>query len=249
MKLKTGILALLLVLPAIWSCNNDAAPDCFKNAGTTVLYEVPVTAFENINISEGIELIIAEGAAVKVVVETGENLKENISAEVVGNTLYIKNAASCNWVRDYNTTKVYVTTPALTQIYSASQFAVKSQGVLNFPHLTLQSGLYSATASGTFELELDSESLTIEDNQSAYYNISGNVNNLSVSFYSGDARFNGSALMADNVYVFHRSTNDIIVKAQQEVRGTLYSTGNLVLENQPPLVDVQMLYTGLVIYE
>ncbi len=249
MKLKTGILALLLLLPAIWSCNNDAAPDCFRNSGTTVLYEVPVTAFENINISEGIELIIAEGAASKVVVETGENLKENISAEVVGNRLYIKNAASCNWVRDYNTTKVYVITPALTQIYSASQFAVKSQGVLNFPHLTLQSGLHSATASGIFELEVDSESLTIEDNQSVYYNVSGNVNNLSISFYSGDARFNGSGLMAGNVYVFHRSTNDIIVQPQQEVTGRLYSTGNLVLKSQPAIINVQALYTGRVIYQ
>lgn len=237
------------MLQAMWSCSNDMTPECFKNKGTDVSYEVPVADFININVSGGIELIIIEGSPARVVIKTGENLRDNISAEVVGNELYLKNTTSCNWVRDYNTTTVYVTTPALTKVYSASQFAVKSQGVLHFQQLTLQSGLYAETASGVFELQVDCESLNVEDNQSAYYHISGVANNLNVAFYAGDARFDGSALEVQKAYVFHRSSNNIILKPQLEVRGTLYSTGNLVLKSQPLLVDVNRLYTGNIIYQ
>lgn len=231
------------------SCNNDAAPDCFKNKGNTISYEVPVGEFSGINVSEGIEVVVKEGSSAKVVIETGENLRYNISAEVIGSELYLKNSMSCNWVRDYNTTTIYVTTPALTKIYSASQFAVRSQGVLHFPQLTLQSGLFAETASGSFEMQVDCENLTIEDNQSSYYLLSGTASNLTVSLYAGDARFDGSGLSVQKAYVFHRSTNDIILKPQQEVKGTIYSTGNLVLKSQPLLVGVQQLYTGHVVYQ
>ncbi|OYQ36771.1 hypothetical protein CHU92_09245 [Flavobacterium cyanobacteriorum] len=240
------IIFLLLQLHA--GCGNDM-PDCFKNAGAAITYEVPVSDFTTINVSEGIELVVAEGPERKVVIQTGENLKDNISATVTGSELYLKNATSCNWVRDYNTTKIFVTTPLLTKIYSASQFAVMSEGVLHFPHLALQSGLFSETASGTFKVDVDNESLTVEDNQSSYYVISGRTNQLNVSFYSGDARFEGSGLTVGNVYVFHRSSNDILVRPQQEVRGTLYSTGNLVLKSQPLLVDIARLYSGQILYQ
>lgn len=231
------------------SCSNDAAPDCFKNKGNTVSYEVAVGDFSAINVSAGIEVVINEGSSAKVLIETGENLQGNISAEVVGSELYLKNSTSCNWVRDYNTTTIYVTTPVLTKIYSASQFAVRSQGVLHFPQLTLQSGLFGESASGSFELQLDCDALTVEDNQSSYYLLSGSATNLSVSLYAGDARFDASALTVQKAYIFHRSTNDIILKPQQEVKGTLYSTGNLVLKSQPLLIDVQQLYMGHVVYE
>lgn len=231
------------------SCSNDGAPDCFKNKGNTISYEVIVGEFSAINVSAGIEVVVTEGSPAKVVIETGENLRDNISAEVIGNELYLKNSTSCNWVRDYNTTTIYITTPVLTKIYSASQFAVRSQGVLNFQQLTLQSGLFGESASGSFELQLDCEALTVEDNRSSYYLISGSATNLSVSLYAGDARFDASALTMQKAYVFHRSTNDIILKPQQEVKGKLYSTGNLVLKSQPLLVEVQQLYTGHVVYQ
>lgn len=238
----------VLLLQCIVSCNDDV-PECFIKAGKDTSYDIPVEAdFNTLHISEGIELVIRQGEEQKITVTTGENLKQYISAHVTDGTLYINNSLDCNWVRDYTTTTVYITTPHLETIYSASQFAVRSEGVLAFPSLKLQSGLFSDTASGTFELTIDADSLLIEDNQSAYYVISGNVNNCTVKFYEGDARFDGSGLVMQKLEVFHRSTNDIIAAPLQEVSGTLYSTGNLVLKNHPPVVNVERLYTGRVIY-
>lgn len=249
MRYSLQILVIIIVVQVFTSCSSDTAPDCLKKAGKTIMYDVDVVPFAAIDVAEGIELVIKQGDELKISVETGENLKPDISIYVADNQLYLRNAAGCNWVRDYNSTTVYVTTPYLEKIYSSSQFAVKSEGVLNFPALLLQSGIFDETASGTFEISINSDFLTVEDNQSCYYKITGSVESLSVNFYAGDARFEGSSLIAQKVAVFHRSSNDIIVNPQQEIRGTLYGTGNLVLKNHPPVVEVERLYKGKLIFQ
>ena len=43
----------------------------------------------------------------------------------------------CNWVRNYQPTKIFVTTPNLNQIRSNTQYTIKSEGILGFPNLKL----------------------------------------------------------------------------------------------------------------
>ena len=78
--------------------------------------------------------------------------------------------------------------------------------------------------------------------------MSGQTNNLIVNFYEGNGRFMGENLNAKEVKIFHRGTNDIIVKPIDLITGKLYSTGNLILKNTPPIVDVQQYYQGRVIF-
>ena len=238
----------LSLLFAVLGCASEM-PECFRNAGAATRYQVDVETFTQIEVSEGIEVVLSQGTSCKVEIATRENLRSEISAAVADGKLVLRNSSSCNWVRDYNTTTVYITAPNVTSIYSASQFAVRSWGVLSYPALTLQSGLYNDTAAATFDLELDTDSLTVEDNGSSYFKISGRADNLTVHFYSGDARFDGSSLLTQDLQVFHRSSNDIIAAPSQTVSGTLYSTGNLVLKSHPASVQVQRLYHGDVIYE
>ncbi|QYJ67147.1 head GIN domain-containing protein [Flavobacterium litorale] len=249
MKLLNRLTIIIIVLQLLMACDSSSAPECFRTAGNAVTYDIAVPDFTNIHTSPGIELVITEGRPQRVTVHTGENLTEYIKAEVTDGELLLTNANNCNWTRDYNTTTVYIATPNLEKIYSASQFAVKSNGVLTFPSLTLQSGLFSETASGTFELDLAVDNLLIEDDQSTYYELKGTVNNLNIKLYDGDARFEASQLVAQNIEVFQRSTNDIIVNPQQEIRGTIYSTGNVVLKNEPPVVSIEQLYTGRLVYD
>lgn len=249
MKYKIQITVLLCLLQLLVGCNSDNAPECFKKAGKTISYEIAVPEFNAIHVGPGVEVVIKQGTERKVEIQTGENLKGAVSAKVLNNELLLTNDTGCNWVRGYKTTTIYITAPYLDKIYSASQFSVKSDGVLNYPSLTLQSGLISETASGIFELNIDSQNLTIDDNQSAYYIISGKVENLNINFYAGDSRFEGTDLIAQKIKVFQRSSNDIIANPQLEVTGKIYSTGNLILKNHPPLVDVEQLYTGKIIYK
>lgn len=232
----------------LFSCDSENANDCFQTSGEIISKEISVENFNKINISEGIELIIKEGTDTKVVIESGQNLLSGITAEVADGKLFLRNSNGCNFVHDYNNTKVYVTTPTLENVYSSSQFAVKSEEILNFPLLSLQSGMFSNTASGTFELEVNCENLTIEDNKSTFFKISGKATNLSINFYDGNARFDGSNLIANEVLFFQRSSNDIIVYPINKISGTIYSTGNIVLKNTPPTIEVTQLYQGHLVY-
>ncbi|WDO14249.1 DUF2807 domain-containing protein [Flavobacterium sp. WW92] len=248
MKTKMLKTIFFLFIMAFFSCDSENASDCFQTSGSPIEKEFSIEDFKKINISEGIELIIKQGTETKVVVRTGENLISGITAEVSNNELFLRNSNGCNWVRDYNTTKVYVTTPTLVNVYSSSQFGVKSDGVLSFPNLSLQSGMFGNTASGTFELEVNCVNLNIEDNKSSYFAISGFTDALNVAFYDGDARFDGSDLRAKEVSFFHRSSNNMIINPINKISGTIYSTGNVVLKNVPPIIEVTQLYQGHLVY-
>lgn len=249
MDWRLRITLLILFAQVFSTCNSDIAPECFKNMGSIISYDVTVPDFTSIHVGVGVEVIITQGDVQKVTIQTGENIKEYITATVSDGGLNLINNNNCNWVRDYKSTTVYVTTPHLDKIYSASQFAVKSNGVLTFPSLSLMSGVLNETASGTFELDINCQRLIVEDNQSCYFLINGMVDELFVKFYSGDARFEGSGLVAQKLEVFHRSSNDIIANVQEEAKGILYGTGNLILKNHPIVVTIEQTYTGKVVYE
>lgn len=227
------------------SCDEN---QLLESSGTIVSKEITIGFLDKINISEGIELHITDDTETHVKIIAGENLIDKVTFSVIDNQLFIDAKDAVRTFQSYEPIKIYISVDDLDTIYSSSQFNVYSKNTLNFNNLHLQSGLFEDTASGEFHLEINCNSLFVEDNRASFYNISGNVTDLSVNFYNGDERFEGSNLIAQNVNVFQRSSNDIIVNPQQKISGTIYSTGNVVLKNNPPIIDVQVLYQGQLIY-
>ena len=243
------LLICLAVVMLYTSCNNENAPECFRKAGKTVVYTVETDDFSTLDVGEGISVVLVEGPEHNVTVETGENLKDNIHVSVTDGKLSLTNSTSCNWVRQYNTTTVTVTAPNITYIFSGTQFNITSAGTLHYPELLIQSGMFRGdTPSAFISLDVVCNHLTVEDNQNLDCFVTGTTENLLVDFYSNNGHFDGTGLAAKNVAFFHRSTNDITVNATETVKGTLFSTGNLVLLNRPPVVEVTQKYTGHVVY-
>lgn len=245
MKKYLYIILSILIL----SCNSEEGSDCFKKQGKETTETINVENFSKINISKGIKLIIKESDEQKVTVTAGKNLIGNISFEVIDGELLIKDNSSCDMFRNVSVAKVYVSTPALEKIYSGSQFSVRSDGVLHFSDLTLESGIVSEDVpSSEFILEIENEKLTINENVSSVFKIKGNTELLTVNFWGSNGRLEAENLIAKEINIFHRSTNDMIVYPTEKISGTLYSTGNLVLKNVPSIVEVKQLYTGHIIY-
>jgi len=48
--------------------------------------------------------------------------------------------------------------------------------------------------------------------------------------------------------VYHRGSNDMIVNPQISLTGELRGTGNLISLNTPPIVEIDQLYTGQLIF-
>lgn len=243
--------AYILTVLIIASCDNSNAPDCFKTEGDTIEKEFTVTQFTKITAFKNIELIITEALNYSVKVETGDNLIDNVSVSVEDGRLLLKDENNCNLTRDYNTTKVYVSAPNLTEIRNSSQFTVRSIGTLNYPDLNLYSEDYNGDFynNGIFNIEVNANSLNIVINNSTTNFISGMVTNLKVNHASGDGRFEGRNLIAQNVVVYHRGSNDIIVNPQASLTANLVSTGNVIAVNTPPIININQQFNGRVIFE
>ena len=237
----------------IFSCDSEQANDCLQVEGRSVVKEIQLESFEEITVYGGIKLFLTYGETQEIRLETGENLVNDISFEVRENRLHLKNNNTCNFFREYDATRVYVTLPQLRYLRNGSQFTVESTNVLPYSNLTLVSedaeGNSDYYTNGDFQLQLNAEQITIVNNNLSDYFLSGQVENLQIGFYNGDGRFEGEQLIAQHINVYHRGSNKMIVNAQQSLTGTLYSTGDLIAKNHPNEVEVEELYTGSLIFE
>lgn len=242
----------LLVLVLFWSCDSENANDCFQQSGAIITQEFDLPVFTKIRVNRDVSLVLKEGPVQQVQVETGENLLNDIELTVSGDWLTITDNNSCNFVRDYNVTKVYVTVPNLVELLSSTQFQITSDGVLNFDILKITSENFNDTsvdAVGDVILELNSQDIDVTGNNLTSFLFTGNVDDLNVSFASGDGVFNARELVANKVRVYHRGTNRVIVNPIQELSAELRSTGDVIVVNEPPVIVVEEHYTGQVIFE
>lgn len=241
-----------IIFSLLLGCDYDEGLNCFQNSGPIIQQEISLADFNKITVFERAQLIISQGPK-SVILETGENLVSDIDIFVNDDELIINNNNGCNLFRDYGLTKIYVSSPNITEIRNSSGLSVLSGNTLSFDDLTLISeDLVEEDAfhtDGDFELDLNVNKLTIIQNNLSNFFLSGTVEELDLNFLFGDARFEGRSLIVQTANVYHRGTNDIIINPEQEITGTLLSTGDLILVNTPPLVNLEELYTGRVIYE
>jgi len=243
---------VLLLLIFGFACDSETANNCFQTSGEIIKQEVVVPNFSKILVNRGVELIISDSSEQSIIVETGRNLLNDVEVTVENDILILTDNNTCNFVRNYGITKVYVTSPNITNIRSSSQYAVSSQGILTYPSLRVISENFNAPetfAIGDFILEINNETLRVVCNGTSFCNISGFTTNLNINFPGGDSRFEGQNLQAQKVTIFNRSSNDMIVNPKEELMGTISNTGNVISFNRPPLVNVEELYRGRLIFE
>lgn len=234
------------------SCSKPS--DCIESSGSLITKNIEVIEsdyFHTIYVEKGIGLVVKEGTEYKVEVRTGENLIDNISVEFKNDVLSLKDNSTCNWVRDYGQTIVYVTTPTLDflNITSRTEQDIDSDGVLTHTIVRLNAvDLGVGAGTNDFHIQVNNSQLVIENNNVSRYYISGQTNEALLNFYEGNGRIEAENLIAQNIKVFHRGSNDMVVKPIQSITGKMVSTGNVILKNNPPIVDVEQLYQGSVIY-
>jgi len=249
--MRNFVYALLILIFA--GCSSDSGWDCIQTAGTIVQEEVSVPAFTKILVWERTKVYIQQGDVQKVMVETGENLMNDVEFSVTDGLLEIHNNNGCNLVRDYELTKVYITSPNITEIRSSTGYSIESIGVLRYPSLMLlsedQKNEDQYHIDGDFRLSLDVENLSVIANGLSKFYLSGIATNSNFGLYAGDCRVYAENLTVQNLFVFHRSTGEMVVNPQLAIRGKIVSLGNVISKNRPPIVEVEELYRGKLIFE
>ena len=247
------VLHVLYLIPHLFlSCNSENAPDCFQSAGDLTRIQVDLPDFTNITVFENLNLVLLQGEEQRVEIESGEFLINDISAQVDGNRLMLRNENGCNIFREYGLSTVYVTSPDIEEVRSSTGLLISSDGPLNYPNLSLISESFNVpeaeTTDGSFDIEVENERVTIIVNGIAYFKIRGTTNNLSVTVAAGDSRIEADALIAQRVDLNHRGSNDIFVHPQQRISGVIRGNGDVISVNRPNEVEVEELFSGRLIF-
>lgn len=245
------IVILLSFLLVFISCEKPS--ECYESTGDMVTRTILVNPFTRIKVYRGIAVVITQGIEYKVEIKSGSNLINNVSVTQNDNQLVLTDNTTCNWLREYGQTTIYITTPNLEEIYSKTERNISSNGVLTFPVLRIYALDKDAdgeegAGTGDFNIALNNNQLVVENNNVSRYFISGTTNDANLNLYAGDGRIDASNLTAQSIKVYHRGSNDMIVRPIQSITGKMVSTGDVILKNNPPIVDVQQLYQGHVIY-
>ncbi|WP_372746140.1 head GIN domain-containing protein [Lutibacter sp.] len=242
---------LYIISFLVLSCNSENSSDCLQTAGTITQQEIEVTTFDKILVHKQIELFIEEGPTQKVIIESGKNLLNDITAEVIDGELILTNYNSCNLFRDYGITKVYVTSPNINTIRNASELNVNSIGTLTYPSLYLRSSGEKSTylAVGDWHLTIENTSVKVWSNGIATFYINGTTTNLDLSFSDGDTRFEGKEFIANNINVRQVSSNDMLIYPTESLTGTIHSIGNVISYNTPPVVTVDVQNRGELVFK
>lgn len=237
-----------LIILSFFSCN---PVDCFESTGDIIQREIVLDPFDRIEVGNEISLIIKQGATQKIVIETGQNLIDEIYTEVINGELFLRDRNSCNITRDYAVTKIYVSSPNIKQIRTNTARNIISDGILNYSNLSLISEDFhkpDALNIGDFNLTINSNSVNIISNGNSIFTLKGNTNNLNVGFHSGSTRFEGQELITNNVFIIQKSTNDILINPLLQIKGTIFSIGDVISYNHPPIIELEQLYSGRLIF-
>jgi len=249
---KIKMFCILGGLGALAACNSENAPDCFQSAGDLRRLEVQLPTFTNITVFENLNLVLKQGDEQKVELESGEFLLNDISAQVEGDRLVLRNENGCNLFRDYGLSTVYVTAPNIEEVRSSTGLLISSDGALNYPNLALISESFTEpeaeTTDGSFDLELANERVSIVVNGIAYFQLRGVTENLVITIAAGDSRIEAEDLRATNVSLNHRGTNDILTNPQGQISGVIRGYGDVISFNRPETVEVEELFEGRLIF-
>ncbi len=245
--------AVLLILIGFLGCDSESGWDCIKKAGSIVQEEYTLPLFDKVDLGHRVSLFITQGDNQQVILETGKNLQKKIDIQVVEGRLIINNNNTCNLIREYGLTKVYITVQDLKEIRNSSGGTIRSTNKLQLNDLALLSedtnNEDAYNTDGDFYIDMQVERLQIVSNGIANFFLSGVAEKATIGLYSGDSRVEASNLIIDDLTLFHRSTNKMIVHPRQSIVGEIRSVGDVIAVHQPPVVEVVEFYTGRLIFQ
>lgn len=241
------LIFLFLWVPLLHSCTKE----CVEDPGIEIEKEITAPAFTKLIVNHGVEVFITDGNTPKIWVKTGENKLDNVFFEVNNSILEIKADSPCMFAPNYESIKVYITSPLLTSIRNSGEFTIHSLGVLHYPVLELLVEDFNSNYSsiGDIDLEVDNQQVRVTSNGFGNITLRGKTDYLNLFYAAGVGKFEGKNLISREIIFFHRGENNLSVFPVQSLRGDLYSVGNLLSYNHPTLENVNQYFSGKLIYE
>lgn len=245
----------LLLFFTIWifcSCDIEATKDCWQSRGETETRSYDVSDLERITIRENIRLEITYGNEDRLEAKGGKTHLDQLNMKQDGESYEFSAEDLCKSGFPEAPIALKLYTSKLKHIRNSSQFNVTSTNTLRLKTLTLIAEEFNDSEAlnlGSFQLNVDSEHINITGTGISNFEVSGETEVFNFGTYSGSGSILSRHLTAKVVTFHHRSFSDAIVNPSEVLRGKILSTGNLISIKKPPVIEVEELYTGRLIFE
>lgn len=236
--------ALIVVLLLFLTGCEKSGVNCLTSNGKTITQSRTIADFDSIQVNDYINLYLTQDSINKVTVESGENVINGITTEVVDRQLILSNKNKCNWLRSYNVpVNVHVSVKNLMKIYYVSSGDIFTTNTLKSSNLTVEVW----GGSGTIDLDLDSyQCYFILQMGTADFNLHGfcAINTI----YSGDyGFFQCKDLKTRYLFITNKGSNDCYVSCSYYLQATIGSIGNIYYTGKPDSIDTYIQGAGKVI--
>ncbi len=238
-----GLLILILILGA---CSKGGIDNCFSSSGKITTETRTLAPFSNIITYDNVDLILEQGSDFKCTVEAGSNLISGIVTEVDkrGN-LVIRNTNSCNWLRSYDQpVRVFL------ELQKLDTLNYRSIGNITTTDTIFQDTLIINLYEGAGRVDLLLRSRLIR--AGLHYGtqklvISGKCG-LVYGYSAGFGLIDIRNLEATLLYVNNNSSNNMYVRATEELGATIQSLGNIYYFGNPDVINLSKQGSGNLIH-
>lgn len=184
--------------------------------------------FDDIKISQGLDLYITQNNDVSITVEADENLMDLIMTEVENGTLNIYTTEN---IRRASSRKIHLNIESISAIKATSGSDVYSNNTIEADHLELKT-----TSGSNIKLDVKTESIDCTSTSGSDIELTGITNLFNATATSG-SDINSSELQAQSSNVKATSGADISVNTSKSLIATATSGGDIRYSGNPEKVE------------
>lgn len=189
----------------------------------------PVSDFDQIEVSRGMNVYVTQGSPAKLVVVADNNLHEIIETRVEGHTLKIFATENIRWAREK---KVLVTVEKLTGLETSSGANAWSQN-----QITTESLDVSSSSGSNLTMDVNAKYLKAGCSSGANINLSGMAKEAELKASSG-ANLIGNDLKTDECKMKASSGANVSAIVNERLEAHASSGGNVVYSGEPKTTEV-----------
>jgi len=195
-------------------------------------------AFDQIEVSRGMNVYITQGSPQKIVVVADNNLHEIIRTEVHGHILKVY--AEKN-IRDAEEKKVMITVENLNEVRASSGANIWSQAKIVSEDMYLE-----ASSGANLTLEVEVKNLDARSSSGANVNLSGTANKSEMDASSG-ANIFGEKLKSGKSKMQASSGSNVSSAVLEKLEARASSGGNVYYYGEPTSTEVKSSSGGNII--
>jgi len=208
----------------------------FPDDPGVIEYSLP--AFTNLQVNSIFEVELRNDSLYSVRLEGNRKLLENISVELVDDTLKLSDDNSFAWLPDYPRTKLVISLPELRSIWINSPSRIYSTDTLSLVSLFIYSfGLLAET-----DLTVNAGYLyfTTDYNNFGYYIFRGFAHEARLRTF-GSAELDAGELIVNNANVINYSIGNSYIHVENRLRAWLGHYGNIYYSGSPQEVVIESM--------